>query len=124
MPLGAREPSGRRAPDAALEPPPPLPAPRAAGRASPVMHMAGIAAQTYQWQRPGVLISPYGHVPAVVHQFDRHPALYFYYYALYNLSAPWRPSMQRHVCARATRGEAGHLGLAHTETQRGRLWTA
>ena len=26
--------------------------------------------------------------------------------------------------AGTTRGGAGHLGLAHTETQRGRLWTA
>uniref|UniRef100_A0A7S1HYX2 Nucleotide-diphospho-sugar transferase domain-containing protein n=1 Tax=Eutreptiella gymnastica TaxID=73025 RepID=A0A7S1HYX2_9EUGL len=67
-------------------------------RRSPVLHMAGFSILCYDWDGPGSLRNPWGYVPSILHQYDRHPALYFYYHAYYNITnIPWRASLHNFV---------------------------
>eukprot|EP00994_Dinema_validum_P008610 NODE_795_length_1343_cov_95.673107_g581_i0.p1 GENE.NODE_795_length_1343_cov_95.673107_g581_i0~~NODE_795_length_1343_cov_95.673107_g581_i0.p1 ORF type:complete len:360 (+),score=18.94 NODE_795_length_1343_cov_95.673107_g581_i0:134-1213(+) len=51
---------------------------------SPVFLMALVSLKKYQWTAGGLLIRPTGGTPAILHQYDRHPALFLYYHYLYN----------------------------------------
>eukprot|EP00667_Euglena_gracilis_P014271 EG_transcript_14767 len=81
------------------------------GRSSPVQHLAGLSLPKYTWSSAGqLLLSPDAdRGPAVVHQVDRHPALYFYFHALYGLRAlPRRHALKRLADGAFERIVAGH----------------